>query len=79
MAKTLAAILAVSIATLLAGCGGSGLSPAQQEVCDQLNAKKKAIEAKIDDHNQLYPGNDGRLAYDRELQASLKERAAASC
>ncbi len=66
-------------ALLFAACGGSGLSPAQQEVCDQLNAKKKAIEAEIDQFDQLYGGKNGRLAYDKELQASLKERAAANC
>ena len=37
MAKTLAGVLAVSIAALLfAGCGGSGLTPAQKERCKEL-------------------------------------------
>jgi hypothetical protein len=46
MAKTLARVLTVSIAALLfAGCGGSGLSPAQKERCDRLADQMASDEA----------------------------------
>jgi hypothetical protein len=81
MAKTLAGILAVSMAALLfAGCGDNGpkMSPAQKELqkkaCDELNAKKKQLEATI-------KGTDWRARDKAEtsLESNLKQRAEAGC
>jgi hypothetical protein len=75
MAKTLVGVLAVSMAALLfAGCGGSGLSPAQQEVCDQLNAKKKELEANIESRDWKT-----RSWAEKSLPSNLKQRAEAGC
>lgn len=90
MAKTLAGVLAVSITALLfAGCGGSGLSPAQQEVCDQLNAKKREIENRIESWKVTVEEwraagsraaiNPSTAQLESELQRNLKERAASGC
>jgi hypothetical protein len=75
MVKSLAGCLAVSITALLfVGCGGSGMSPAQQELCDQLNARKKELEATI-------KGGDWKSKYSAEksLPGNLKQRAEAGC
>ena len=50
MAKTLAGVLAVSIAALLfAGCGDSKPSPAQleEEKCERLNKRSRDLENAI--------------------------------
>jgi hypothetical protein len=75
-AKTLAGVVAVSIAALLfAGCGGGGskLSPAQKELCDQLNARKKRLDAQFNENTSL------RLETEQSLAANLRERAEAGC
>ena len=75
MKRKLLGVMALSIAALLfTGCGGSGLSPAQQEVCDQLNAKKKELEANIE-------SRDWKTRYwaEKSLPSNLKQRAEAGC
>ena len=77
MAKTLAGVLAVLItAFLFSGCGGSGLSPAQQEVCDRLKAKKQEIEANAFIKKEIVKGG---MSYPEQLELNLKERAEAGC
>ena len=46
MAKTFAGILAVSITALLfAGCGGSDMTPAQKERCEELGRRIRSAPA----------------------------------
>ncbi len=80
MAKTLAGVLAVSMAALLfAACGGSGLSPAQQEVCDQLNAEKKDLEKSLKSlEGQRYVQME-RSRIEKSLKSNLTKRAEAGC
>jgi len=89
VAKTLAGVLAVSIAALLfAGCGGgSPLSPAQKEVCDQLNSKKKELESQLKKSEEFYANNPhNRVDKQRDLKNresalnyNLRQRADAGC
>ena len=75
--NNLARVLAVSIAALLfAACSGSGLSPAQKERCDQLEAKKKEIEANAFIKKEIVKGG---MSYPDQLETNLKQRAEAGC
>lgn len=75
MKRNLAGVVAVSISALLfAGCGGSGLSPAQQERCDELQRGIDLIDAEFSNFKfevQL-------LAIERK-EKNKKERAALGC
>ncbi len=76
MKRNLAGVVAVSIAALLfAGCGdgGSKLSPAQKELCDQLNAYKKRLDLQFNEDTTR------RFQIEQSLAANLKERAEAGC
>ncbi|CAM8625670.1 hypothetical protein MCEKE4_00294 [Acidimicrobiia bacterium] len=67
--------MAVSIAALLfAGCGGSRLSPAQQERCDDLQRVIDAIDAEFSN----FKFEVQMLALERKEKAK-KERAALGC
>ncbi len=92
MAKTLAGVLAVSIAALLfAACGGSGLSPAQEERCDSLQKKVEGNEeinsVMMKFIESLPPGDrpNAKGAIDAILEANKrkdeaeKERASLGC
>jgi hypothetical protein len=80
MAKKLVCVLVVStVALLFAGCGGSGLSPAQQEVCDQLNARKKDLEKSLKElEGQRFKGTE-RDKINSYLSYNLTKRAEAGC
>ncbi len=92
MAKTLAGVLAVSIAALLfAGCGGSGLSPAQKERCDRLQEKienSKDVASVMERYLMSLPPEDRPLAQgaingvieaNKSRDEAERERASLGC
>ena len=94
MAKTLAGVLAVSIAALLfAGCGNQspGLSGAQRERCDSLQRKienSKESQSEMRDYlKSLVPGQRDQaegamtalVAMGKTQEAAEKERATLGC
>ncbi len=75
MVKSLAGILAVSIAALLfAACGGSGLSPAQQERCDELQRSITRMQEVLPDLKFEY-----QIKSAEEITKWKKERADRGC
>ena len=80
MAKTLAGVLAVSIAALLfAGCGRSGLSPAQKERCEEIKlflAKDKQTKESAKAQGSSIRSNP---EYAKLLEERKKEYAALGC
>ncbi|MEI7622884.1 MAG: hypothetical protein WCJ88_04975 [Actinomycetes bacterium] len=79
MAKTLAGILAVSIAALLlAGCGDSKPSPAQleEEKCERLNKTRRDLENEI---NRLKDKGYSTIIESQSLQRTKREIVAAGC
>ena len=89
MAKTLAGVLAVSIAALLfPACGGSGLSPAQQERCDLLADQMVSDEALMKYLRSQYGPDIGEWPITESVKSSgassridssSKERAQLGC
>ena len=78
MAKKTAGVLALSLAALLfAGCGGgSKLSPAQKERCDQLEKATTKAEELMRDPNVDASSKNGLITV---IEKNRKERASLGC
>ena len=76
MKRNLVGVMAVSIAALLfAGCGGSGLSPAQKERCEELRSIQKGLRDALGRGGPVSPES----AIPEMIQNTNKELADRGC